>query len=130
MRAEPGPAARMRRGDFMSYLRGGGGEVALLTRDYSGDGEHWGEYIFNISVNEALRTRVDAAVSVIEKELRQMIAKNVWSPVNMKGLTNDEKHRIIRSRYVLKGKVPSERRVREIKGETGRRGRPAGQESL
>ena len=78
--------------------------VALLTRDYSGDGEHWGEYIFNISVNEALRTRVDAAVSVIEKELGQMIAKNVWSPVNMKGLTNDEKHRIIRSSMFLKEK--------------------------
>ena len=64
-----------RRGDFMSYFRGGDGEVALLTRDYSGDGEHWGEHIFNISVNEALRTRGDAAVSVIEKELGQMIAK-------------------------------------------------------
>ena len=47
----------------MTYFRGGVGEVALLTRDYSGDGEHWGEYIFNISVNEALRTRGDAAVS-------------------------------------------------------------------
>ena len=104
MRAEPGPVARMRRGDFLTYFRGGVGEVALLTRDSSGDGEHWGEYIFNISVNEALRTRGDAAVSVIEKELGQMIAKNVWSPVNLKGLTNDEKHRIIRSSMFLKEK--------------------------
>ena len=51
MRAEPGPVARMRCVDFMSYFREGDGEVALLTRDYSGDGEHWGEYVFTISVN-------------------------------------------------------------------------------
>ena len=42
MRVEPEPVARMRRGDVMSYFKGGVGEVALLTRDYSGDGEHWG----------------------------------------------------------------------------------------
>ena len=53
-------------------------------------------------MNEALRTRGDAAVSVIEEELGQMIAKKVWSPVNLKGLTNDEKHRIIRSSMFLK----------------------------
>ena len=89
--------------------------VALLTRDYSGDGEHWGEYIFNISVNEALRTRGDAAVSVIEKELGQMIAKNVWSPVNMKGLTNDEKHRIIRSSMFLKEKFLASSEFEKLK---------------
>ena len=55
-------------------------------------------------MNEALRTRGDAAVSVIKKELGQMIAKKVWSPVNLKGLTNDEKHRIIRSSMFLKEK--------------------------
>ena len=104
MRAEPGPVARMRRVDFMSYFREGDGEVALLTRDYSGDGGHWGEYVSTISVNQALRTRGDAAVSVIEKELGQMIAKKVWSPVNLKVLTKDEMYRIIRSSMFLKEK--------------------------
>ena len=46
-------------------------------------------------MNESLRTRGDAAVSVIEKELGQMIAKNVWSPVNMKGLTNEDRKSVV-----------------------------------
>ena len=41
--------------------------TALLTRSYEGDGAEWGDYVFNISVNEALRRRGDAAVSVIQK---------------------------------------------------------------
>ena len=52
--------------------------------------------MLNISVNEALRTRGDAAVSVIEKEFRQMIDKKVWEPVDVKGLPWEEKQRIIR----------------------------------
>ena len=50
MSAEPGPLVRMRRENFMSYIRGEKGGLALLTRDYSGDGKHWGERVFNISV--------------------------------------------------------------------------------
>ena len=46
--------------------------------------------------------RGDAAVSVIQKELQQMIDKKVWEPVCVKGLSMDEKHRIIRSSMFLK----------------------------
>ena len=78
--------------------------TALLTRSYEGDGAEWGDYVFNISVNEALRTRGDAAVSVIQKEPQQMIDKKVWEPVCVKGLSMEEKHRIIRSSMFLKEK--------------------------
>ena len=50
-------------------------------------------------------TRGDAAVSVIQKELQQMIEKKVWEPVCVKGLSHriiEEKHRIIRSSMFLK----------------------------
>lgn len=67
-------------------------------------GKDWGEYVFNISVNDALRTRGDAALSVIEKELGQMIKKKVWAPVDLKGLSGEEKQRIIRSSMFLKEK--------------------------
>ena len=95
---------RMDRHDFLNFFRSGRGGAALLARNYDGRGEDWGDYVFNISVNEALRTRGDAAVSVIEKELSQMLSKKVWSPVDLKGLSWDEKHRIIRSSMFLKEK--------------------------
>lgn len=104
MMARPGQDVHMRREDFMTYFRGGNGGLALLTRDYSGDGKDWGEHVFNISVNEALRTRGDAAVSVIEKELGQMINKKVSAPVDLRQLSREEKHRIIRSSMFLKEK--------------------------
>ena len=69
--------------DFINYFRNGKGGAALLTRNYDGDGVDWGDHVLNISVNEALRTRGDAAVSVIEKELTQMISKKVWTPVDL-----------------------------------------------
>ena len=55
-------------------------------------------------MNEALRTRGDAALSVIEKELKQMIDKKVWAPVSVSDLSAEEKHRIIRSSMFLKEK--------------------------
>ena len=88
----------------MNYFRNGKGGAALLTRNYDGDGVDWGDHVLNISVNEALRTRGDAAVSVIEKELTQMISKKVWTPVDLRGLSRDEKYRIIRSSMFLKEK--------------------------
>ena len=50
MLSEPGPLALMRREDFMSYFRGEKGGLALLTRDYSGDGRHWGERVYEQGV--------------------------------------------------------------------------------
>ena len=64
------------RHELMDFFRMRSGS-ALLTRNYEGDGSDWGDHVLNISVNEALRTRGDAAVSVIEKELRQMMEAGV-----------------------------------------------------
>ena len=47
---------------------------------------------------------IDTAISVIEKELRQMIDKKVWEPVDMKRLPWEEKQRIVRSSMFLKEK--------------------------
>ena len=43
-------------------------------------------------------------MSVIEKELGQMLEKKVWAPVNLTGLSWEEKQRIIRSSMFLKEK--------------------------
>ena len=74
--AAPAPRCNISRHEVMNFFRSGSG-TALLTRNYNGDGTDWGDYVLNISVNEALRTRGDAALSVIEKELKQMIDKKV-----------------------------------------------------
>ena len=63
------PDVNVGRQNIMDFFRNGD-RTALLTRNYDGDGAEWGDFVFNISVNEALRTRGDAAVTVIEKELR------------------------------------------------------------
>ena len=55
-------------------------------------------------MNEALRTRGKDAETIIEKELSQMIAKKVWTPVDIRGLSVEEKRRIIRSSIFLKEK--------------------------
>jgi hypothetical protein len=51
-----------------------GKRVALLTRDYEGDGIDGTDYVLKISVNEALRTRGDG---VIEKELKNQLQISV-----------------------------------------------------
>ena len=64
----------------------------------------WTDHVFNISVNEALRTRGKDAETVIEKELGQMLAKKVWTPVDLRALSYEERGRIIRSSMFLKEK--------------------------
>jgi hypothetical protein len=92
------------RTDLMDMFRGDKQTAALLTRNYDSAGGDWGEYVMNISVNEALRTRGKDAETVIQKELGQMIEKKVWTPVDIRGLSHDEKARIIRSSMFLKEK--------------------------
>ena len=101
--AAPAPHYGISRHEVMNFFRNGGG-TALLTRNYDGDGADWGDYVLNISINEALRTRGDAALSVIEKELKQIIDKKVWAPVSVSNLSAEEKHRTIRSSMFLKEK--------------------------
>ena len=78
--------------------------AVLLTRNYDPAGGNWSEYVLNISVNEALRTRGKVAESVILKELGQMIEKKVWTPVDVQKLPREEKARIIRSSMFPKEK--------------------------
>ena len=92
------------RADLMDMFRGDKQTAALLTRNYDSAGGDWGEYVMNISVNEALRTRGKDAETVIQKELGQMIEKKVWTPVDIQGLSHGEKARIIRSSMFLKEK--------------------------
>ena len=97
------PDGNVGRQNIMDFFRNGD-RTALLTRNYDGDGAEWGDFVFNISVNEALRTRGDAAVTVIEKELRQMIDKKVWEPIDVRKMSCEERQRIIRSSMFLKEK--------------------------
>ena len=92
------------RSDLMDMFRSDKHGTALLTRNYDSAGGDWGEFVLNISVNEALRTRGKDAETVIKKELSQMIAKKVWTPVDIRRLSYDEKRRIIRSSMFLKEK--------------------------
>ena len=62
------------------------------------------ESVMNISVKEALRTRGDEAERVIMKELKQMLTKNVWTPVDGRKLTGEQRSRVIRSSMLLKEK--------------------------
>lgn len=62
------------------------------------------EKVMNITVKEALKTRGVEAMKVTKKELSQMLAKKVWTPVHVSGLTNTEKRGIIRLQMFLKEK--------------------------
>ena len=112
------------RGNIMNFFRKG----ALLTRVYHPrDSDEWEHKVLNISVSTALRTRGSDAVSVIEKELKQMITKKVWTPVNISSLSSEERRRIIRSSMFLKEKFLASG---EYKDETCGGWGPTRQESL
>ena len=65
---------------------------------------HGVEHAMNITVREALKTRGDEAERVILKELQQMLTKKVWTPVDGKTLTAEQRSRVIRSSMFLKEK--------------------------
>lgn len=58
----------------------------------------------NITVREAIRTRGNEAERVIMKELGQMISKRVWTPVDGRSLTAEQRAGVIRSSMFLKEK--------------------------
>jgi hypothetical protein len=58
----------------------------------------------NVSVRQALITNGVEAKRVIEKELRQMLEKRVWVPVQPSKLSSAEVSSIIRSSMFLKRK--------------------------
>ena len=95
---------RANRLDIMQMFRKGVNGGVLLTRLYIEHGTDWRERVFNISVNEALRTRGRDTETVIIKELGQRLRKKVWTPVDIGSLSYNEKRRIIRSSMFLKEK--------------------------
>ena len=62
------------------------------------------DMVMNISVRDALRTRGDSARDVIMTELKQMVSRKVWTPVNASSMTPTERSSIIRSSMFLKEK--------------------------
>ena len=110
-----GNSLRPRRENIMQFFRKGVNGGALLTRLHVEPGVDWTDHVFNISVNEVLRTRGKYAESVIEKKLGQMLTKKVWTPVNVKLLSYEEKGRIIRSSMFLKEKFLARREFDKLK---------------
>jgi hypothetical protein len=61
-------------------------------------------HVMNITVREAHRTRVQEVERVIMKELGQTLEKKVWTPVEIRTLTADQRRGVIRSSMFLKEK--------------------------
>ena len=99
------------RQNMIDYFRNGGSEVVqLVTRVRARhaailrDREQSGMHVMNITVREAMRTRGAEAERVILKELEQMLNKKVWTPVDFRQLTAEQRKAVIRSSMFLKEK--------------------------
>jgi hypothetical protein len=57
-----------------------------------------------MSVKAALRDRPDDAMPVIEAEIKQMLSKKVWHGVNVHGLSDAQRRKILNSSMFLKDK--------------------------
>jgi hypothetical protein len=93
------PGARV-----LEYFRRGGTDIALMSREIMGHLGENAETAMNITVREAIRTRGQDAERVIMKELNQMLTKRVWTPVDGRKLTAEQRGQIIRSSMFLKEK--------------------------
>ena len=80
---------------MMDLIRNGTNEK--IGGDYT-------DYVMNITVKNALKTRGAEAEQVILKELSQMIHKKVWQPIHLSSLNSTDRTRIIRSQMFLKEK--------------------------
>ena len=93
---------------LLEFFRRGGDERALSVQALDAlervIGTNLSDYIMNIAVKEALRTRSVEAETVIMKELAQMITKKVWTPVDTRKLTADERLSVISSSMFVKQK--------------------------
>jgi hypothetical protein len=88
----------------LEFFRRGGTDIALMGREsLQPVGESYAS-VYNITVREAIRTRGEEAERVIMKELNQMITKRVWTPIDGKRFTAEERSRVIRSSMFLKEK--------------------------
>ena len=85
------PENKKKRRDLLNYFHTG--DENVLNKD-----QYTEEYrALQISVKEALRTRGVVGEQVILKELQQMLTKEVWTPVDGRKLTAEERSRVIRS---------------------------------
>lgn len=75
----------------------------MLDMFRNGTDDH-GDYVMNITVKNALKTRGAEAEKVIMKELSQMMSKRVWEPIHVSSLSGTDRSRIIRSQMFLKEK--------------------------
>jgi hypothetical protein len=85
------PGARL-----LDFFRRRGTDLAMVCS------ELMSEQAINITVREAIRTRGEEAERVILMELAQMVNKNVWTPIDGRLLTAEERGSIIRSSMFLK----------------------------
>jgi hypothetical protein len=60
--------------------------------------------MLNVSVKQAIRERGEEARTVITAELAQILEKEVWHGVHLKGLTKEERKAVLRSKMFLKDK--------------------------
>jgi hypothetical protein len=91
------PGARV-----LDFFRRGGTDLALMSKEVMETTEV--ELAMNITVRNAILTRGEEAERVIMKELAQMINKKVWTPIDGRKLTAEERRSIIRSSMFLKEK--------------------------
>ena len=68
-----------------------------------------------VYMDEMIPTRGKDAETVIQKELSQMIAKKVWTPIDIRGLSYEEKSWIIRSSMFLKEKFRASGEFEKLK---------------
>ena len=62
------------------------------------------DYAFNLTVKAAIQKHQDAAVSALQSELRQLVDKNVFTPVSPSTLSSDERCNAIPCSVFLKEK--------------------------
>jgi hypothetical protein len=69
--------------------------------------KHWHDTqaMLNVSMKAAIRERGEEARSVITAELAQLLDKQAWHGVHLKGLTKHERQSVIRSKMFLKDKL-------------------------
>ena len=113
---EPEPSPRR---TMMDMSRNGTGETALTTSNIYDTEEKIGgdpsDFVMNITVKNALKTRGEGAERVVLKELSQMMCERVWEPVHVSSINGTDRSRIIRSQMFLKEKFLPTREFERLK---------------
>ena len=114
---------------MMDMFRRGGVEMALSTSVLESIerkiGGNLSDYVMNITVKQAMKTRGEDAERVIMKELSQMVDKRVWRHTHR--LSALDRGRIIRSQMFLKEKYLPTGEFEKLKARLVAGGGPTGQ---